>query len=207
MNNHTMERAAFETSSVMLFIVATATTLRTIKPAHSAVDNASFHISIFTSMLSSLHYALMGLYHSHRARVIFRCIDWLITVPLMRLQLCAQLRVNDARVVKAVYGFTFVAMILVILAEVVSSLFYLRFVCVSGAVAAARESIIAQERCPPGKPNFFLRGIMLVYACIFFAGMLHPAIDNMTDVLYAVADTGVKTVFVIYSITHPLPPE
>lgn len=93
-----MDAVAYQTVSTVLFSVSTLTFARSLVMVHTFQNQNMQQMSAMISFIGAVHYSLMTTHVARSHRIFLRYSDWLLTVPILRIQYCTldeQVRSKD----------------------------------------------------------------------------------------------------------------
>ena len=82
-----------------VFIVTSMTSNHCFNVDMSRFSTVNVWCAICATMTATFHYAIMAMTDDPTFRILLKYADWVITAPVVRLQLCAILRIHDRKVI------------------------------------------------------------------------------------------------------------
>lgn len=195
------EFVAYQIAAVTLLSTTTLTLVRTMVPPQCPVAYNNIHLCAFTTLTAGLHYVIMGLHKDLCTRVVIRYADWVVTAPIIRLQMCALEKVKDVAALRAVFFYTLFMLVTGLAAELVGAI-PIKVVLGTASVVSSALSISAVDPYFASGPHIVCRGIYGVYSVVFFVGFLGERYRTAQEIGFTAMDTLFKTVFTTYIICN-----
>jgi bacteriorhodopsin len=185
-------------ASAALFCLTAITVTHVMSPPRSLLHLSSMQIATFVAVMASLHYYMETSEDDRSKRAVIRFVDWIVTAPLMRMQLYAIEGRGNEEEVKRMFVSTQGFMVFSLWAEL-TPYTELRFILgVISIVLANYSIVIIQTRPIPSAMEDICRHIMVLYTLVYVSVLGGPQTYITREVLFALMDTTVKTLFVAY---------
>lgn len=189
-------------ASATLFCLTALTTTQIMSPPRSLLHLSSMQVASFVAIMASLHYYMEARESDQTKRAVIRFVDWIVTAPLMRMQIyTVEGRSNDEglkRMFIATQGF----MVLSLWAEL-TPYSEMRFVLGVVSILLANYSVVIVQAHPtPTTMDHVCRHIMVLYTVVYASAVGGQRVYITREMLFAIMDTVVKSLFVVWLLVH-----
>ncbi len=200
MNHATMWLYIYLWSAVWLLCTSILTTMRLFSPQLTPFEEGALLCSTVCTMIASLHYGVMSIADDREVRRVLKYTDWCLTVPVMRLQICAVVQFTDIFVIRRMLLYC----MLMLLSGLIGEMSPNTTVKVGMGFISylwSEESVHILEESKPIIRHHVLhklnRNVFYIYTVYYVIGIL-PDGDPWMCFLEAITDTFVKSAMGMY---------
>lgn len=179
-----------------IFMVATMASNHCFTPDTAQYSTVNVWCAIYTNMVASMHYGLMALNNQPTFKIILKYSDWLISLPVMRLQICVILRIHDKEILGTSMMCTVAMLLMGFVGEVATS-FDVKIMLGFWAAMVSEYSTYVLERHYRGLEFHhlynFQKNMCRMYGVLYLVGaMPWPYAADLASSLQGVGDVMMK---------------
>jgi bacteriorhodopsin len=181
--------------------MTTITVLNLMTPPRSVLHLTSLQVASFVALTAAVHYYMESHEDDHLRRTVIRFVDWIVTAPLMRLQIHTLQGTATDLVLHRMFLSTQTFMVLSLWAELSSHL-EVQFVLTIIGLLVANYSLVIVENPSTAMMNRITRIIMIAYTVVYLGLIGGHKLWHVREIMFAIMDAMVKSVFITWLITH-----
>jgi hypothetical protein len=187
--------------AVLLFVLTTTTMMNLMTPPRSLLHLTSLHVASFIALIAYLHYSVEYNEDDSLRRTVIRFVDWIITTPLMRMQMYTLENTSSDLVLNRMFLSTQTFMLLSLWAEITP---WVEAKLILGvlSIMVANYSIVIIESPVPRGIDRATRYIMVAYTVVYLSMLGGERVRYMREIVFAFMDATIKWVFVTWLILH-----